>query len=72
MSNIQCDFCGRILPDQDLFEQRAPNQNYFCSYGCLQAHELATMFQTAPVYPQFDEQETIPPDAFDMAQMCAA
>lgn len=74
MPNEQCDYCGRILPDQDTDGTRSPSENVFCSIGCCQAHELHAALQSEGISGCEDDAEApaLGPDAFDMVQLAAA
>jgi hypothetical protein len=71
--NSQCDFCGRLLPDQTEDGTRSPLAPAFCSAGCSLAHATSVALCLAPAYP--DEPEVVvgvEPETFDMGQLCPA
>lgn len=42
--NDECQYCGRVLQDQELPLNLPPGRDLFCSLGCKDAHgaEVAT------------------------------
>jgi len=75
MTNDQCDFCGRLLPDQEPAGNRGPNENVYCSLGCCQAHELENLLATEGIADEEEPLEVpvgVCQERFDMAQLAAA
>lgn len=48
--NIQCDFCGRLLRDQNM-EPPMPGDLHFCSTGCKEAHATECAVYEQPIFP---------------------